>query len=245
MRRLYINEIVHEKPGVDCRATICFCHFSPTVHCEEMLKALHAEELQYYRTLKFEKRKESYLLGRYSAKRAVAAFMDESNLSKILIRQGIFNQPVIFYLNEKKIQVSITHCERLGAAVAFPETHPMAVDIEKINSNKNHVLETQMTEKEKELIRTFSVPYEEMLTLFWTVKESLSKTLRTGLTAQFHIYEVNKIEKKHDYVISYFENFYQYKALSFRLGDYVFSAVCPKKIDLKIDVAALNQIAER
>ncbi len=239
--RIYVDGLFLKRPEGGYRATICISDFFLDQY-DEILSILHPEEQKYYETLKFEKKKKSYLLGRYVAKHAMAFFVREKNLAKILIRQGIFNQPIITYGDKQNSQVSITHCGNIGAALVFAEAHPMGIDIEKVDMNRIGVLESEMTQKEIDLIQTHSLSYGKMLTLLWTAKEALSKSLKTGLMTPFYIYEVDKIEDIGDSIVSSFKNFIQYKATSFYLDNYVCSIVYPKMTEFIIDYSAVNKI---
>jgi 4'-phosphopantetheinyl transferase len=238
-QRLYVDELVLTRPEQNFKANLCFCYL-PSRY-EEIVKFLHPKEREIYEALKFEKRIRSYLLGRYVAKHAIAALVGEQDLANILIQPGVFTQPVATCANNHNIQVGITHCDDFGAAVAFPEAHPMGIDIESISPNKKGVMESQMTETEKELIITFPFSYQEMLAFLWTMKEALSKALRTGLMTPFEIFEVNRIEVKNDCLVGYFKNFAQYKTVSFSLSShYICSIVYPMKTNLNINIAALQ-----
>ncbi|MFC8688789.1 4'-phosphopantetheinyl transferase superfamily protein [Brevibacillus porteri] len=160
----------------------------------------------------------------------------EDSLERICIEQGILHHPVVNIANTTNVQVSITHCDDLAAAIAFSEELPMGIDIERINADRNKVLETQMTVKESSLLSCLPYSYETTLTLFWTVKEALSKILKTGLTTSFHIYEISQVEARDGVVYSLFENFPQYRTASFILGDYVCSITYPKKTEWSVAV---------
>src|SRR5437763_869645 len=56
---------------------------------------LHPKEKEYFDTLKFDRRKASYLLGRYCAKSALSNLQQE-RMENILITTGVFGQPVIY-----------------------------------------------------------------------------------------------------------------------------------------------------
>lgn len=191
--------------------------------------------------LKFEKRKISYLVGRYAAKQAISVLIGEKNLKSILVQKGIFGHPIATCLHEQNVQVSISHCNRLGAALAFSEAHPLGIDIEEVNAARSRALEGQITFAEKELIKNLPFGYDRMLTVLWTAKEALSKILKTGLTTPFHLFEVNKLEANHDYTISFFENFMQYKAISFDVGFSVCSIVCPRKTEITINIPVIQR----
>ncbi|WP_232773767.1 MULTISPECIES: 4'-phosphopantetheinyl transferase family protein [Brevibacillus] len=160
----------------------------------------------------------------------------EDSLDRICIEQGIFHHPVASLPNTTNVQVSITHCDDFAAAIAFSEELPMGIDMERISVDRNKVLETQMTVKESSLLSSLPYSYETTLTLFWTVKEALSKVLKTGLTTSFHIYEISQVEVRDEVVFSLFDNFPQYRTASYILGDYVCSITYPKKTEWSVAV---------
>lgn len=239
--RTYIETFVLKRPEGNLRAALCFFTLATSSPLGEFLSLLHPRELAYFNTLEFDRRRRSYLIGRYAAKQAVAAFVQEKNLQKILIEQGIFKQPVVRYEDDHNIQISITHCDELGAAIAFPEAHPMGIDLQEINTNKRKVIESQMTDAEKKIATTLSRPYDTLLTLLWTAKEALSKVLKTGMMTPFTIYEVSTVEIQDDCLIGYFQNFAQYKTLSFEIDHHVCSIVFPEKTEIGIDLLALKE----
>lgn len=222
--------------GKSYKAYICLCYTPSLTQYLETVKYLHSKELEYFTTLKFERRIISYLAGRYAGKRAVASFLGEENYSQVYIESGIFNQPIVIHPNRSNIQLSITHCDYIGAAITFPETLPMGIDIERISSDGDAVLETQMTIREKELIQSSTYSETAGLTLLWTAKEALSKILKTGITTPFKVFEVSRIETKDNVVISYFKNFPQYCTVSFMFKQYVCSITYPKIVELDTQI---------
>lgn len=241
--KTYVDELLLHGPDEDFKAGICFCSFPDSLHHQEIVRSLHPQERDYYDTLAFKKRKNSYLIGRYAAKQAVSALTGEKNdLRAILIRHGIFNQPITTSMREQNLQVSIAHCDELGAALAFPEAHPMGIDIENVCAERCSAMESQMTKAEIRMIKDLSCSYDRLLTLLWTVKEALSKILRTGLTTPFHIFEINKIESKSGHFLCFFENFAQYKAISFDVGLSVCSLVFPIKTEITIDIPLVKRM---
>lgn len=245
MPKTYTSKLLLKNTEETFKAGICICHFPNEMSDYlEVLQHLHPQELNYYETLVVENRKKSYLLGRYSAKQAVFSLVGLSNPQNTFIKQGFFNQPIFINNYNKNVQVSISHCEDIGAAVAFPEDLPMGIDVERIDQSKTNILESQMTENEIALIKSFPYPYITMLVLLWTVKEALSKVLKTGLMTPFHIYEINMLMVKHNNIVSNFENFGQYKGLSFNLGRYVYTIVYPKNTEIDLDINYLKNTFE-
>ncbi|WP_032113934.1 4'-phosphopantetheinyl transferase superfamily protein [Candidatus Paracaedibacter symbiosus] len=78
------------------------------------------------------------------------------------------------------------------------------------------------------------------LTLFWTVKEALSKVIKCGFTIPSELLEIGDIQLKENYVESKFKNFQQYQALSFSVANYVCSIVHPKNSVLTSNPSAIK-----
>ncbi|GAA3512795.1 hypothetical protein GCM10022393_28240 [Aquimarina addita] len=189
----------------------------------------HREEKMFYQNLKFDKRKESYLIGRIAAKKAVLEILlTDECIKSFSVEFGIFKFPVVKYLRNQNIQVSISHRNNFGIALAFPEEHPMGLDIEKIDENRINSIENMMRNKEFSLINSCSLSKKVGVTILWTLKESLSKLLKTGLMLDFKILEIESICNAGDMYLSTFRYFYQYKAYSKKIDDYIISIVLPK-----------------
>lgn len=205
-----------------------------------LLERLHPEERLIYDGFSHYRRKRSYLLGRLSAKAAVAELTGEKDLSMIQIASGVFQFPVVKCKNVHNIQVSISHCENKGIGVAFPEAHPMGVDIERVQEHEIDAILSQFTPKETKLIGRRSKEHYAMdnyamhLALF-TAKEALSKVIRTGMTIDFKFLETDRLRLEDNVLEATFSRFPQYKSLSRIIGDYAVSIVLPgrTKVDLE------------
>ncbi|KAA1246060.1 4'-phosphopantetheinyl transferase superfamily protein [Aquimarina sp. RZ0] len=197
---------------------------------------LHPEEIEYYKTLRFERRKLSYLLGRVSAKKAILEFLiNEKNGQHISIDFGVFKFPVVKYVKNQNVQVCISHCENVGVSLAFPEKHPLGIDIEKISEDKIKTMKSIISKEEQELISKISLSISVGYTLIWTIKEALSKILKTGLTVDFKLFEIKSLEKIDTKYITTFKYFTQYKSTSSHVNNFVCSVVSPKETKCNFD----------
>lgn len=190
---------------------------------------LHPNERAYLDSLRFDRRRASYLLGRVAAKQAISRLEEGVGMDAVFIDSGIFQFPVVKSKFLSNVQVSITHCDDLGLAVAFPEDHPLAVDIEKIDATQAEAFESQLTTEELRLIA--QVEPEPLIgcVTVWTIKEALSKVLKTGFMIDFKALEIQSLEKSGHCYTSEFIHCGQYKAVSCRHGDYICSIVLPKQ----------------
>jgi 4'-phosphopantetheinyl transferase len=145
-------------------------------------------ETAYFSTLRFERRQRSYLLGRYAAKVALRALLDEPDLRAIEIGRGVFDQPIVLSLPTAACDVTISHTDRLAVALAFPRGHPMGIDIERVDPDRLGTILSQLSDQEKEWVAASAENRLGLATALWTAKEALSKVLRTGLMSPMEIY---------------------------------------------------------
>ncbi|MCZ8521627.1 4'-phosphopantetheinyl transferase family protein [Paenibacillus caseinilyticus] len=198
------------------------------------------EQAQFHK-LRYERRRLSFLLGRYAAKLAVSAWTGAADLRQTEIESGIFGQPVV-RCGSSLAAVSISHSQELGAAAAYPDLCPLGIDIEKREPRNQAALERQLTEGEKALAR--QLPGIMAMDLFglvlWTIKESLSKALKTGFTVPMELFEVKKVAEENGCWHSTFVHFPLYQALSVPMGDYILSVAYPASADIGIDMEGLK-----
>ena len=188
---------------------------------------LHPKEIEYFKNLKFDKRKSSYLLGRIAAKNALCALVGVRNIKSYFIDFGVFHFPVIKSISNQNLQVSISHCDNIGIAIAFPEDHPLGIDIEKVDVGKIEAIKSQFSSEEIRLISESKLPVSIGYVTMWTVKEALSKIYKTGLTINFKMLEIKSLEKMElNYRCTVLHSI-QYKAISCYSGDYICSIVLP------------------
>ena len=192
------------------------------------LDYLSKNELDIYRSFKHDPRKTSYLLGRISAKTGIQALTGIIDLSEQSIDTGIFEFPILRSTSVYNTQVSITHCNNIGISIAYPEEHPMGIDLEEIKTESIEILSDQLTQKEMRLSSTLFSDDSKGFTLLWTAKEALSKVFKTGLMLDFKTLEIDKMTRHGDIWESTFFHCGQYKVLSYFFGSYVCSLVLPK-----------------
>ena len=196
------------------------------------LDFLHPKELDYLKTLTVERRQASYLLGRFCAKQAAATLHPTLLPETIAIEKGVFEFPFISSTHDESFEVSISHSQNLGAAIAYPVAHPMAIDIEKISLKKTRVIETQMELAEIKKVEDYFAQREIALTALWTIKEALSKALKCGMMVNFKLLEIATIEDNNGTYVSHFKYFGQYKAITFQHDTWMCSIVLPRKSEV-------------
>ena len=196
---------------------------------------LHPEETVFLETLKFPQPQLSYLIGRYCAKKSIIKYGYPIKPQEVLIRPGVWGQPIIFAPGISNIAVSIAHSHKSGVAIAFPEAYPMGVDIEKIDLKNIYSLKTTLSSGEFCKLQKIYPKTEEILlaTILWTLKEAVSKALRCGLTVPFPILETCEFKSINNLLFCDFNHFPQYRGVAYVFNDSVISIAYPKQLLLE------------
>ena len=148
---------------------------------------LSARESVRLSGLRFAKRRADWRLGRWTAKCAVASFLnlstDAQGLAQIEIRPASSGAPEVFVANEPAtVAISISHSSGAAAcAVALPRVE-LGCDQEVIEARSDAFVADYFTESEQALVARVRAPERSRLvTLLWSAKESALKALGEGL----------------------------------------------------------------
>ncbi|MBV8275928.1 MAG: 4'-phosphopantetheinyl transferase superfamily protein [Verrucomicrobia bacterium] len=204
---------------------------------------LTGPELAYWDRLVFPGRRLSYLLGRDAAKQAVAAFSGIADPRTFEVAAGVFHQPVVRGASFLPIGVSIAHCDAVACAVAFPDEHPMAIDVEPVNDHRAAVMERELTSREIRALEAIGCGAIVARVVGWTAKEALSKALRCGLTCPCSLLAVARVVAAEGRVAGEFENFGQYRFESWIRQGLVLTLVLPRRTRLVVQPAGALQAA--
>lgn len=199
------------------------------------LEVLSPKEKTFFEKIPSQIRQHTYLLGRYSAKQALSKIYSVP-MHTMFIESGIFNQPVLMTPRDLCFQVSLSHTKNFGGAIAFPETHPMGIDIEEISHENNVAIYSQMTCQELEVLNREDL--STRLTITWTAKEALSKVLRCGLMVSFKLLEICSYQQNQKYIECFFKHFPQYKSISWKYKSFIITIVCPKELPYELIFSA-------
>jgi 4'-phosphopantetheinyl transferase len=208
------------------------------------LNILHPNEHIYYDSLFVDKRKYSYLLGRYAVKKALHKLLNCKNINDIDVRSTIFNQPIYYSENTAPAYISISHTDSLGACTASQIEHPITIDIEEIDGSQTKNMLKLFTSNEINLIGSSKINSTELATILWSAREALSKILTCGFTASPHVLEVSTVENHDTYTTTTFQHFKQYSCSSFTVDNHILSIVHPKNSILK-NTHSLSQLTLR
>ena len=225
--------VLHRSGGWSGIAYMCWSSAPLSIldRCKDQFLSL--AEMRLVNDLRFDRRRRSFLLGRYCAKESLGALLCRRDFASIDVVPGVFTQPVV--LNSgPRASVSISHTDHRAAALAFDSTHPMGLDIEHVDGDKTGAIEAQLTASEKMIADSLSQDRIETRFVLWAMKEALAKVLLTGLMTPLSIYELATMAFDHHVWRATFRNFAQYQAVALLVHRHVVAVALPRKTDIKI-----------
>jgi 4'-phosphopantetheinyl transferase len=191
-------------------------------------------ETEYLSTLRSERRRNSYLLGRYAAKLALREPLSEPDPKGIEIVKGVFEQPIVRSGRKGGWGVTISHAGSLAVCLAFPSEHPLGVDVERIDEARQETILSQLSPREIGWVESSATDRQRVTTALWAAKEALSKVLTTGLMTPIHIYNLSEFSRIDSGIWEgWFQNFGQYKVRVWTGLTYVLAITMPKRSAFK------------
>ena len=148
---------------------------------------LGPEECVLLRQKRFPKRRADWRLGRWTAKRAAAAYLtlpaDPRSLRDIEVRAASSGAPELFLAGRPAaITISISHRAGIAACAIAPSGVALGCDLELIEPRDASFVADYFTAEEQAWIaRTPEPDRPRLVTLIWSAKESALKALREGL----------------------------------------------------------------
>jgi 4'-phosphopantetheinyl transferase len=228
--------LVLQRKDLTTEAVFAWAHTGEYVALHQTCsRFLHPHELAQYERLTVPRRQSSFLLGRYVAKQALAVLLRASVFSTIEIAPGVFTQPIVKFPTPEPVGVSITHAGELACALAFPQIHPMGIDVERLDPISLETMKSQMLTEELRPTELSLVPELVRCTVIWTAKEALSKVLKCGMMSPFSILETMDLRQDTACYVGYFRNFGQYKFHTWVVHDHVLTIVLPKWTTMTVE----------
>jgi len=147
-----------------------------------------------FEAFRFEKRQRDWLLGRWTAKRALLGItgVSDRDISRFEIASAPDGAPLP-RLDGRPflVQLSLSHSNGRALAAVLRSGTELGCDIELIEPRSAGFVETFFTESERVHVEHASASFRDTLvTKIWSAKESTLKALRTGLRADTRSVEV-------------------------------------------------------
>ncbi|HUI44300.1 MAG TPA: 4'-phosphopantetheinyl transferase superfamily protein [Terriglobia bacterium] len=148
---------------------------------------LSPAEAAHLSGLRFPKRRADWLLGRWTAKRALAVYLNVPHpaeaLPRIEIRSRSSGAPQAFLANEPAaVTLSISHRASTAICAVAPAGASLGCDLEVIETRNDAFVADYCCADERALVASAPEPGRPLLvTLLWSAKESALKALCAGL----------------------------------------------------------------
>ncbi|WP_129670554.1 4'-phosphopantetheinyl transferase superfamily protein [Candidatus Chloroploca sp. Khr17] len=162
---------------------------------------LSVPERDRMRTLRMEKRREEWLLGRWTARRLIQAWTQRElgfapHPTELMILPAPDGAPEIHALDPAlrmalgTVRLTISHSAGQAFCALAPAGAPVGADIEQIEPRHANFAETYYTPGELALLEaTDPSHYNLLLNAIWSTKEAVLKALRHGLRVDTRLVE--------------------------------------------------------
>ncbi len=161
---------------------------------------LSASELIRSNGMRFAKRRSDWLLGRWTAKRAVAAYWKAPATHRMLagieIRSAASGAPEVFLAGEAAaVGISLSHRAGRAVCAVAPPDAALGCDLEIVEPRSDTFVSDYFTAEEQALVRKAPwVDQPRVVTLLWSAKESALKALGVGLRLDTRCVSVSSID---------------------------------------------------
>jgi 4'-phosphopantetheinyl transferase len=148
---------------------------------------LSVNEESYLRAIRFPKRRADWLLGRWTAKNAIASFLaippEPWALRDVEIRPALSGMPEVFLRNKPAgVVISLSHRAGVGACALATSCALLGCDLETVEPHGDAFAADYFTAAEQALVaEADAVDRWRLLALLWSAKESALKATREGL----------------------------------------------------------------
>jgi len=165
---------------------------------------LSASEQARLDVLRFPKRRADWRLGRWTAKRALAAYQgfpsDPHVLARIEVRPALSGAPEAFFANRPApITISLSHRAGIAMCAVARAGVRLGCDLEAVEPRSDAFVADYFTGEEQELVaRVSSADRSRILALLWSAKESALKALHEGLRLDTRCVVVNRYGGSYD-----------------------------------------------
>lgn len=184
--------------------------------CEELATAqFHPAELARLASFGHDRRRKSFVCGRIAAKAALAAHFPNIDPKKIEIGSGVFDQPLIIGDGEnlQGMSISLSHSDCFAVALVFHRGHPLGIDVDLPTVKDVPVILDGLSPDVQNMIAMAGLDDHEAACLLWVARESLAKTLTTGMMTPLDLYVPSMIARNDNVFEVRYANFGQYRTI--------------------------------
>lgn len=176
---------------------------------------LHPDEMKRLASFQHARRRKSFVCGRLAAKAALVAYFPDLDPQTLEIGSGVFDQPLIVGGGEslQGMSVSVSHSDSFAVAVAFHRAHPLGIDVDLPTVTDVAGILDGLAPHVQKMIRICDLDDHSAACLLWVARESLAKTLTTGMMTPLDLYVLSSIVRNDIGFDVRYANFGQYRTV--------------------------------
>jgi phosphopantetheinyl transferase len=200
------------------RATLAIIdldRLTPLCRNELISTLLDETEITRINMFKHVKRQQSFTGGRLAAKLALQTHCNSFDPRQARIENGVFDQPLVSAktggMND--LGISVSHSEHYAVALVFHRGHPMGIDVDRPSMDDAKLLLPDLTPAVADMLAGLALADQAAASLMWVARESLGKTLTTGMMTPLSIYAPSAIKMQNGFFVVHYKNFSQYQTL--------------------------------
>ncbi len=166
---------------------------------------LSEDERAFLKGLRFPNRRDDWRLGRWTAKQALALFLNVPAhplvFAKMDVRAAASGAPeVFFHKRPVAAAISLSHRAGIAACAVVISGVEMGCDLEVAEPRGDAFIADYFTVEEQALVaRGSATDRDRLLALLWSAKESTLKALRAGLRLDTRCVVVNPFASSYDF----------------------------------------------
>ncbi len=184
--------------------------------CNKLAESqLHPAEKSRLAIFRHDRRRKSFICGRLAAKAALKAYFPGIDPQSIEIGSGVFDQPIIAGGGDdvQGISVSLSHSDRFAVALVFHRAHPLGIDVDLPTMKDVPAILDGIAPDVRKMFRGIDLDDHGVACLLWVARESLAKTITTGMMTPLELYVPSSIERKGLGFEVRYANFGQYRTI--------------------------------
>jgi 4'-phosphopantetheinyl transferase len=165
---------------------------------------LSVNELARLNGMRLAKRHADWRLGRWTAKRGLAAYLDlpayPEALAKIELSPKATGAPEVFLANEPAaVTISLSHRDGRAVCAMAPSGVKLGCDLERIEPrSEEFIADYFATEEQTRIAQASGIEQSMLSALLWSAKESALKALQEGLRLDTRSVIVSSIGESFD-----------------------------------------------
>ena len=195
----------------------------------------HSDQ-KHFQSIDNKLRRQSLLLGRYAAKRALRFLLPHRSSQTIAIITGEKGEPLVRGDDMPALTLSLAHSDSVALAAVLPAPFALGVDIERLRPDLVETLSSHIKARELALMpKELHWSPDQHLLALWCIKEAVAKALQTGFTLPFEQFEIAALSYENGWLIARFAHLPDYQAQCVFAGMHCLAMVFGNGMNLMID----------